>query len=55
MKVEHGEDFGGALMAYSWQNLSSSLAEKVADMTEKVAQPFTQSQISMHLNPSYLR
>jgi len=40
------EDYGdeGALTAYSWQDFASSLAEKLA-------QPFTQSQISMHLHP----
>jgi len=36
-------DYGGALTAYSWQDLSSSLAEKVADMAEKLALLFTQS------------
>ena len=28
------EDYGGALRAYSWQDLSSSQPEKVADMAE---------------------
>ena len=34
------EDYGGALNGYSWQDLSSSLAEKVADTAEKLVQPF---------------
>ena len=34
-------DYGGTLTAYSWQDLSPSSADKVADMTEKLAQPFT--------------
>jgi len=45
------QDYGGALTAYSWQDFASSLAEKVADMAEKLDQPFTQSDISMHLHP----
>ena len=44
------EDYGGTHKAYSWQDLSSSLAETVADVAEKLAQPFTQSQISMDLD-----
>ena len=43
------ENCEGAFTAYSWQDLSSSLAEKVADMAEKLAQPFTQTQtLSFH-------
>ena len=34
------EDYGGALTAYSWQDLSFLLADKVA---EKLAQPFLPS------------
>ena len=45
------EDYEGALTAYSWQDFSSSLAEKMAHIDEKLAQPFTQSQISMLLDP----
>ena len=33
------------------QDLCSSLAEKVADMAEKLAHPFTQSQIYMYDDP----
>ena len=36
----------GILIAGIW----SSLAKKVADMAEKLAQPFTQSQITMLLD-----
>ena len=45
------EGYGDALTAYSWQDLSSSMAEKVVEMAEKLAQPFRQSQISMHRYP----
>ena len=38
---------GGALTAYSWQDLSPW----PADMAKKLARPFTQSQISMYLWP----
>jgi len=41
------EDCGGALTAYSLQDFASSLDE----MAEKLALPFIQSQISMHLDP----
>ena len=45
------EDYGGAITAYSWKHFPSLLAEKLAEMAEKRAQPFTQSQIYMHLDP----
>ena len=42
------EDYGGALAAYSWQDLSPGLADKMAEMAEKLARLFTLSQISMN-------
>ena len=45
--LETLEENGITLTAYPWQDLSSLLA----DLAVKLAQPFTQSQIAMHLHP----
>ena len=45
------EDDGGALTAYSLQDLRLEPAEKLAVTAEKLARSFTQSQISMQYAP----
>ena len=49
------EDYGDSLTAHSYQVFASSQAEKVDEIVEKLAQPSTQSQISMHISITHIR